>query len=162
MEQRGGYFDVAGTLRDMVPNHILQLLSLTTMEPPISFSADAVHDEQSKILHAVQPMTDQDVLHNSVRGQYGPGEMNGEHVPGYRSETGVPADSKTETFVALKLLIDNWRWAGVPFYLRTGKRLASRHTEVAIQFRRAPFILFPRYSGEQSESQSACDPYCAG
>jgi glucose-6-phosphate 1-dehydrogenase len=142
VEQRGGYFDVAGTLRDMVPNHILQLLSLTTMEPPISFSPDAVHDEQSKILHAVQAMSDQDVLTNSVRGQYGPGEMNGEHLPAYRSEQGVPPDSKTETFVALKLLIDNWRWAGVPFYLRTGKRLATRHTEVAIHFNRAPFILF--------------------
>jgi glucose-6-phosphate 1-dehydrogenase len=142
VEQRGGYFDQAGTLRDMVPNHILQLLSLTTMEPPISFSPDAVHDEQSKILHAVQQMTDEDVLHNSVRGQYGPGEVKGEHLPAYRSENGVPADSKTDTFVALKLLIDNWRWAGVPFYLRTGKRLATRHTEVAIQFRRAPFILF--------------------
>jgi glucose-6-phosphate 1-dehydrogenase len=142
VEQRGGYFDQAGTLRDMVPNHILQLLSLTTMEPPISFSPDAVHDEQSKILHAVQQMTDEDVLHNSVRGQYGPGDVKGEHLPAYRSENGVPPDSRTETFVALKLLIDNWRWAGVPFYLRTGKRLASRHTEVAIQFRRAPFILF--------------------
>jgi glucose-6-phosphate 1-dehydrogenase len=142
VEQRGGYFDAAGTLRDMVPNHILQLLSLTTMEPPISFSPDSVHDEQSKILHAVQAMTDQDVLTNSVRGQYGDGFLNGEHLPGYRAEAGVPPDSKTETFVALKLLIDNWRWAGVPFYLRTGKRLATRHTEVAIQFRRAPFILF--------------------
>ncbi len=142
VEQRGGYFDMAGTLRDMVPNHILQLLSLTTMEPPISFNADAVHDEQSKILHAVQQMKDEDVLHNAVRGQYGPGEINGQRVPGYRSENGVPPDSKTDTFVALKLLIDNWRWAGVPFYLRTGKRLACRHTEVAIQFRRAPFILF--------------------
>jgi glucose-6-phosphate 1-dehydrogenase len=142
VEQRGGYFDAAGTLRDMVPNHILQLLSLTTMEPPISFSPDSVHDEQSKILHAVQAMTDQDVLTNSVRGQYGEGFLNGERLPGYRAETGVPPDSKTETYVALKLLIDNWRWAGVPFYLRTGKRLATRHTEVAIQFRRAPFILF--------------------
>jgi glucose-6-phosphate 1-dehydrogenase len=142
VEQRGGYFDVAGTLRDMVPNHLLQLLSLTTMEPPISFSSDAVHDEQAKILHAVQSMTAEDVLHNTVRGQYGPGEIGGERLPGYRAETGVPADSKTETFVALKLMIDNWRWAGVPLYLRTGKRLATRHTEIAIQFRRAPFILF--------------------
>jgi glucose-6-phosphate 1-dehydrogenase len=141
VEQRGGYFDAAGTLRDMVPNHILQLLSLTTMEPPISFSPDSVHDEQSKILHAVQAMSDQDVLTNSVRGQYGEGFLNSERMPAYRAEPGVPPDSKTETFVALKLLIDNWRWAGVPFYLRTGKRLATRHTEVAIQFRRAPFIL---------------------
>jgi glucose-6-phosphate 1-dehydrogenase len=142
VEKRGGYFDMAGTMRDMVPNHLFQLLSLTTMEPPISFSSDAVHDEQSKILHAVQPLSAEDVLRYAVRGQYGAGEINGERVPGYRQETGVPADSKTETFVALRLLIDNWRWAGVPFYIRTGKRLAARHTEVAIQFKRAPLVLF--------------------
>ena len=142
VEKRGGYFDMAGTLRDMVPNHLFQLLSLTTMEPPISFSSDAVHDEQSKILHAVQPLSAEDVLRCAVRGQYGSGEINGGRVPGYRQETGVPPDSKTETFVALRLLIDNWRWAGVPFYIRTGKRLAARHTEVAIQFKRAPLVLF--------------------
>lgn len=142
VEKRGGYFDMAGTLRDMVPNHLLQLLSLTSMEPPISFSSDSVHDEQSKILHAIQPISPEDVLHHAVRGQYDEGEVNNERVPAYRSESGVPPDSKTETFVALKLLIDNWRWAGVPFYLRTGKRMAARHTEVAVQFKRAPFILF--------------------
>jgi glucose-6-phosphate 1-dehydrogenase len=142
VEKRGGYFDMAGTLRDMVPNHLFQLLSLTTMEPPISFNSDSVHDEQSKVLHAIQPLTPEDVLHNTVRGQYGEGEIQGERVPGYRAEVGVPADSKTDTFVALRLMIDNWRWAGVPFYLRTGKRLAGRHTEIAIQFKRAPFILF--------------------
>jgi glucose-6-phosphate 1-dehydrogenase len=142
VEQRGGYFDMAGTLRDMVPNHLLQLLSLTTMEPPISFSSDAVHDEQSKILHAIQPLNGEDVLHHAVRGQYGDGVVGGERLPAYRAEQGVPADSRTETFVALKLLIDNWRWAGVPFYIRTGKRLAARHTEIAIQFKRAPLVLF--------------------
>lgn len=142
VEKRGGYFDMAGTLRDMVPNHLFQLLSLTTMEPPISFNSDAVHDEQSKILHAVQPLSAEDVLRFAVRGQYGAGEINGERLPGYREEQGVPPDSKTETFVALKLMIDNWRWAGVPFYIRTGKRLGSRHTEVAIQFKRAPLVLF--------------------
>ena len=142
VEKRGGYFDMAGTLRDMVPNHLFQLLSLTSMEPPISFNSDAVHDEQSKILRAIQPLTAEDVLHCAVRGQYGDGEINGEHVPAYRQEPGVPPDSKTETFVALRLAIDNWRWAGVPFYLRTGKRLAARHTEIAIQFKRAPFVLF--------------------
>jgi len=142
VEKRGGYFDMAGTLRDMMPNHLFQLLSLTTMEAPISFSSNAVHDEQSKILHAIQPMSAEDVLHNAVRGQYGGGEINSEHVPAYRSEPGVPPDSKTDTFVALKLMIDNWRWAGVPIYLRTGKRMATRHTEVAIQFKRAPFMLF--------------------
>jgi len=142
VEKRGGYFDMAGTMRDMVPNHLFQLLSLTTMEPPISFSSDAVHDEQSKILHAVQSLSAEDVLRYAVRGQYGSGDITGERVPGYRQETGVPPDSKTETFVALRLLIDNWRWAGVPFYIRTGKRLAARHTEVAIQFKRAPLVLF--------------------
>ena len=142
VELRGGYFDMAGTLRDMVPNHLFQLLSLTTMEPPISFESNTVHDEQSKILHAIQPLDAEDVLHCAVRGQYGEGTISGERAPAYRMEAGVPPDSKTETFVALKVLIDNWRWAGVPFYLRTGKRLAVRHTEVAIQFKRAPLVLF--------------------
>jgi glucose-6-phosphate 1-dehydrogenase len=142
VEKRGGYFDMAGTLRDMLPNHLFQLVSLTTMEPPISFSPDAVHDEQSKILKAIQPFSAEDVLHNAVRGQYGDGAMKNERVPGYRLEEGVPPESKTETFAALKLMIDNWRWADVPFYLRTGKRLATRHTEIAIQFKRAPFVLF--------------------
>jgi glucose-6-phosphate 1-dehydrogenase len=142
VEMRGGYYDQAGALRDMVPNHIMQLISLTAMEPPISFQADAVRDEQAKILHAVQPLSSEDVLTRTVRGQYGEGEMEGQHVPAYRAEPGVPPDSRTETFVAIKLQVDNWRWAGVPFYLRTGKRMASRSTYVVIQFRRAPFVLF--------------------
>jgi glucose-6-phosphate 1-dehydrogenase len=142
VEQRGGYYDQAGALRDMVPNHIMQLISLTAMEPPVSFRADAVRDEQAKILHAIQPLSSEEVLSKTVRGQYGPGIVNAERVPGYREEPGVPPDSRTETFVAMKLLIDNWRWADVPFYLRTGKRLAGRSTTVVIQFRRAPFVLF--------------------
>jgi glucose-6-phosphate 1-dehydrogenase len=142
VEQRGGYYDQAGALRDMVPNHIMQLISLTTMEPPVSFRADAVRDEQAKILHAIQPLSSEEVLSKTVRGQYGPGTVSAERVPGYREEDGVPPDSRTETFVAMKLLIDNWRWADVPFYLRTGKRLAGRSTTVVIQFRRAPFVLF--------------------
>jgi glucose-6-phosphate 1-dehydrogenase len=142
VEKRGGYFDVAGTLRDMVPNHLFQLLSLTTMEPPISFSSEAVHDEQSKILHAIQPFADPDVLNCAVRGQYGSGIVNGNQVAAYRDEDGVPGESRTETFVALKLMVDNWRWAGVPIYLRTGKRLAARHSEIAIQFKCAPLVLF--------------------
>src|SRR5208282_5465434 len=113
------YFDHAGSLRDMVPNHIMQLISLTAMEPPISFDANAVRDEQAKILHAIQPISDEEVLSRSVRGQYGEGTIGGQHVPAYRSEPDVAPDSRTETFVAMKLLIDNWRWAGVPFYLRT-------------------------------------------
>ena len=142
VEKRGGYYDTAGALRDMVPNHIMQLISLTAMEPPISFEANAVRDEQAKILHAIQPFTSEEVLSKTVRGQYGEGTMDNERVPAYRAEEGVPPESRTETFVAMKLLIDNWRWAGVPFYLRTGKRLPSRNTHVVIQFRRAPFMLF--------------------
>src|SRR5439155_20298855 len=126
----------------MVPNHIMQLISLTSMEPPISFRADAVRDEQAKILHAIQPMSSEEVLTKTVRGQYGPGVINGERVPGYREEQDVPPESRTETFVAMKLLIDNWRWADVPFYLRTGKRLPGRSTHVMNQFRRAQVVLF--------------------
>ena len=142
VEGRGSYFDHAGSLRDMVPNHIMQLISLTAMEPPISFDANAVRDEQAKILHAIQPMSDEEVLTRTVRGQYGEGTIGGEHVPAYRAESDVPPDSRTETFVAMKLLIDNWRWADVPFYLRTGKRMPMRNTHIVIQFRRAPFVLF--------------------
>ncbi len=142
VERRGGYYDHAGALRDMVPNHILQLVSLTAMEPPISFGADAVRDEQAKVLHAIQPSTPEDVLTRAVRGQYDEGTIDDQPVPGYRHEPFVPADSHTETFVALKLMIDNWRWADVPFYIRTGKRMPKRVTEIAIQFRRAPFVLF--------------------
>ena len=142
VEGRGSYFDQAGTLRDMVPNHIMQLISLTAMEPPISFDANAVRDEQAKILHAIQPMSDEEVLSRTVRGQYGDGTEDGKRVPSYRSEADVPPDSRTETFVAMKLSIDNWRWADVPFYLRTGKRMPVRNTHIVIQFRRAPFVLF--------------------
>jgi len=142
VEKRGGYYDKAGALRDMVPNHIMQLISLTAMEPPISFDANAVRDEQAKILHAIQPMSDEEVLSRTVRGQYGDGTEDGKRVSAYRAEPDVPPDSRTETFVAMKLLIDNWRWADVPFYLRTGKRMPVRNTHIVIQFRRAPFVLF--------------------
>jgi len=142
VEQRGGYYDTSGALRDMVPNHLFQLVSLTGMEPPISFDANAVRDEQAKVLHAIQAFTPEDVLTKTVRGQYGTGTMDGKQVPAYRDESNVNPSSPTETFVAMKLLIDNWRWADVPFYLRTGKHLARRVTEIAIQFKRAPFHLF--------------------
>jgi glucose-6-phosphate 1-dehydrogenase len=144
VEQRGMYYDQAGTLRDMVPNHIFQLISLTAMEPPVSFDADVVRDEQTKILRALQPMTDEEVLTRTVRGQYGEGEVHGSKVQAYRSEPMVAPDSRTETFVAMKLHIDNWRWADVPFYLRTGKALPKRATQIVIQFKRAPFVLFRR------------------
>jgi glucose-6-phosphate 1-dehydrogenase len=142
VELRGGYYDTAGALRDMVPNHLFQLMTLTAMEPPISFDANAVRDEQTKILKAVQPMTHEEVLTKTVRGQYGEGVVREERVAAYRAEPRVPPESGTETYVAMKMLIDNWRWADVPFYLRTGKRLPRRVTEIAIQFKRAPFVLF--------------------
>jgi glucose-6-phosphate 1-dehydrogenase len=142
VEGRGGYYDLSGALRDMVPNHLFQLITLTAMEPPVSFEANAVRDEQAKILHAIQPFTPEDVLRRTVRGQYGQGQVNGGTQRSYREEPKVAAESTTETFVALKLYVDNWRWAGVPFYLRTGKMLPKRETEVTIQFKRAPFQLF--------------------
>lgn len=142
VEHRGAFYETAGALKDMVPNHLFQLLTLTAMEPPISFEADAVRDKQAEILHALQIPTPEEVLHNTVRGQYGEGTEEGQKVPAYRNEPNVAPDSNTETFVALKLKIDNWRWGDVPFYLRTGKRLAKRATEIAIQFRRTPFMLF--------------------
>lgn len=149
VERRGAYYDTAGALRDMVPNHLFQLLSLTTMEPPVSFEADAVRDEQTKVLRAVQIPTPEDVLSKMARGQYGEGTVAGEQVPAYRGESRVAPDSRTETFIAMKLMIDNWRWADVPFYLRTGKRMATRDTEIVIQFRRAPLVLFQNTAIEQ-------------
>ena len=142
VEHRGGFYETAGALRDMVPNHLFQLMTMTAMEPPISFDADEVRNKQAEVLHAIQPLSPEDVLKNMVRGQYGEGIIDGQHVVDYRNEPDVSPDSNTETFVALKLQIDNWRWAGVPFYLRTGKRLAQRATEIVIQFRRTPFVLF--------------------
>jgi glucose-6-phosphate 1-dehydrogenase len=142
VEHRGAFYETAGALRDMVPNHLFQLLTLTAMEPPISFDADAVRDKQAEILHAIQMPTPEEVLQNMVRGQYGAGTIDGEQVSAYRSEPNVSPTSSTETFVALKLKIDNWRWGDVPFYLRTGKSLCHRVTEIAIRFRRTPFTLF--------------------
>lgn len=142
VEMRGGYYDTAGALRDMIPNHIFQLITLTAMEPPVSFEADAVRDEQFKILHAIKPFAAEEIRRNAVRGQYAAGEIDGEFVSDYRRETGVAENSKTDTFAALKIEIDNWRWADVPFYIRTGKSLATRHSEIVIQFKRPPFVLF--------------------
>jgi glucose-6-phosphate 1-dehydrogenase len=142
VEHRGGFYETAGALRDMVPNHLFQLLTMTAMEPPISFDADEVRNKQAEVLHAIQPLGPEDVLTHAVRGQYGEGTADGQPAAGYRSEPDVASASNTETFVGLKLLIDNWRWAGVPFYLRTGKRLTKRATEIVIQFRRTPFVLF--------------------
>src|SRR6266705_3304318 len=142
VEHRGGFYETAGALRDMVPNHLFQLLTMTAMEPPISFDADEVRNKQAEVLHAIQPIGPEEVLTNMVRGQYSPGLIDGQRVAGYRGEPDVSPDSNTETFVALKLLIDNWRWAGVPFYLRTGKSLGVKRTEIAIKFKQAPFAMF--------------------
>jgi len=142
VETRGDYYDKSGALRDMVPNHIFQLISLVGMEPPISFDADSVRDEQAKVLRALQPMTPEEVLQRTVRGQYGERMVCNKKVAAYRREPKVAPDSRTETYVAMKLNIDNWRWTGVPFYLRVGKAMAKRFTEIAITFKRPPFTLF--------------------
>ena len=126
----------------MVQNHMLQLLSLVAMEPPPAFEANAVRDEKVKVLRAIRPMKREEVLQDTVRGQYGEGALNGKKVPAYRGEPKVSPTSNTETYAAMKLLVENWRWAGVPFYLRSGKRLKKRDTEIVIQFRRPPLLLF--------------------
>jgi glucose-6-phosphate 1-dehydrogenase len=152
---RGGYYEEAGALRDMVPNHLFQLLALIAMEPPISFEADAVRNEKGKIFRAIKPISPDEVLSIAVRGQYADGVMpDRTKVPGYRSEPKVPPDSTRETYVALKLMVDNWRWADVPFYLRTGKRLPKRYTEIAILFKRVPFVLFRQTPVEHLEPNS--------
>ena len=146
---RGDYYEGSGAVRDMVQNHLFQLLAMVAMEPPISFDADAVRDEKSKVLRSIQPLSEADVLNYAVRGQYGEGLVGSKKVPGYRSESRVNPNSTTETFAAMKLSIDNWRWANVPFYLRTGKRMAERVSEIAIQFKQVPSLLFRQTSIEQ-------------
>jgi glucose-6-phosphate 1-dehydrogenase len=142
VEGRGGYYEKAGVVRDMFQNHLLQLLCLTAMEPPVGFSADAVRDEKTKLLRGVRPVEFDEVGEAAVRGQYGPGIIDGTEVLGYREEPGVAKDSTTPTYAAMKLFIDTWRWEGVPFYLRSGKRLQKRVTEIAIQFKRPPMLMF--------------------
>jgi glucose-6-phosphate 1-dehydrogenase len=143
IEHRGGYYDRAGALRDMVQNHLMQLLCLVAMEPMVSFDADEIRNKKVDVLHAVRPIPHEAVHQCVVRGQYGKGWIEGKEVCGYREEGGLPPDSQTETFVALKLFVDNWRWQDVPFYLRTGKRLTRQVSEVAIQFRAVPHQSFP-------------------
>ncbi|SMF10679.1 glucose-6-phosphate dehydrogenase [Pseudobacteriovorax antillogorgiicola] len=142
VEGRWSYYDRAGALRDMVQNHLLQLLCLVAMEPPSSMDADAVRDEKLKVLKSLRTITSDEVNQKTVRGQYRPGAVNGKPVPGYIDEGGDGADSNTETFVALRAEIDNWRWAGVPFYLRTGKRMPVRYSEIVIQFKSVPHSIF--------------------
>jgi len=142
VEQRGGFYEESGALRDMVQNHMMQLLSLVAMEAPIAFNGRWVRDEKVKVLEAIRPFTAEDVWTLTTRGQYGPGTVAGEPAVGYREEEDVNPTSSTETYVALKMFVDAWRWADVPFYLRTGKRMKRRSTEIAIQFKRAPHLLF--------------------
>jgi glucose-6-phosphate 1-dehydrogenase len=142
VESRGGYYENAGVIRDMFQNHLLQLLCLTAMEPPVSFAADPVRDEKVKVLRAIRPIAPSEINPALVRGQYGPGAIDGKKIAGYRQENGVDPHSTTETYAALKLWIDNWRWQGVPFYLRSGKRLAKRVTEIAIHFKKPPLMFF--------------------
>jgi glucose-6-phosphate 1-dehydrogenase len=142
IEGRADYYDHAGALRDLVQNHMLQLLALTTMEPPSSFDADRVRDEKVKVLEAIVPPAVDEVSSMAVRAQYGPGAVGGKEVPGYHEEEGIPPDSRTETYAALRLHVSNWRWAGVPFYLRTGKRLTRRVTEIAVTLKPVPHVAF--------------------
>ena len=139
---RGAYYDTSGTIRDMVQNHMMQLLCLVAMEPPVDLSADGVRNEKVKVLQALPKWSAEDVARNVVRGQYVAGSIQGADVPGYLQEKGIPAGSTTDTYVAMRLTLDNWRWAGVPFYLRTGKRLPKRATEIAVRFRKPPTSLF--------------------
>jgi glucose-6-phosphate 1-dehydrogenase len=142
VESRGKFYDSTGALRDMVPNHLFQLLSLIAMEPPARFDAESLRSEKAKVLESVQRFTPYSARGQVVRAQYTDGAVDGKQVPAYRASPDVPADSRTETYVALKLMIDNWRWAGVPFYLRTGKALAKRRTDINIRFKQAPLTLF--------------------
>lgn len=142
VEKRGGYYDRSGALRDMVQNHLLQLVGLVAMEPPVTIGADAIRDEILKVFKSLSHITEENVTDHVIRGQYTASTIRGEKVKGYREEEGVPADSRTETFVAMKFFIDNWRWGGVPFYIRTGKHLPARATEVVIRFKQSPHHLF--------------------
>lgn len=142
VEGRAGYYDTSGAMRDMVQNHLLQLLTLTAMEPPTSLSADAIRDEKVKVLRSLRPLRGDDVFNHVVRAQYSAGLINGQPVPGYREAEGVSKDSVTETYVALQVNIDNWRWAGVPFFIRTAKRMPKGGTEIAITFKSVPRVLF--------------------
>jgi len=142
VEGRGGYYDNSGAIRDMVQNHLLQLLCLTAMEPPTDLSADAIRDEKVKVLRSLRSIAGEDVKKFVVRAQYGAGSINGKRVPAYRDEENIPPESATETYVAMQVSIDNWRWAGTPFFIRTGKRLPKAATEIAVHFKGVPPVLF--------------------
>ncbi len=144
VEHRGRFYEQTGVVRDIVQNHIMQLVALVAMEPPVGFEADLIRDEKVKVFRTIRPMDEEYVNAFTVRGQYGPGKVNGVEAPGYREEEGIAPDSNTPTFFAAKFYIDSWRWAGVPFYVRTGKRLPHRVTRISVQFRQPPLRLFGR------------------
>lgn len=143
VEDRGGYYEGSGALRDMIQNHLLQLLCMVAMEPPVSFEAEEIRNRKVDVLHGIKRYSREDVAKFAVRGQYGPGWLKGKQVPGYRQEPGVDPNSKTETYAAVKFFLDNWRWQGVPFYLRTGKRMQEKSSSITIQFRPVPHLTFP-------------------
>jgi glucose-6-phosphate 1-dehydrogenase len=151
---RGGYYEEAGALRDMVQNHLLQVLALAAMEPPVSLESECIRDEKVKLLKSIRLLLPSQVATHVVRGQYTAGEINGESRPAYRAEPKVHPDSEVETFVAMKLFIDNWRWSGVPFYLRTGKSLPLSASEVRVQFRPTPNVLFAAQCGPSLDANS--------
>lgn len=153
VEDRGGYYDSSGALRDMVQNHLLQMVGLTAMEPPSSLDADAIRNEILKVFQSLQPINEEDVPNQVIRGQYTGSLIRGECVTGYRYEKGVAVNSRTETYVAVKFFINNWRWGGVPFYIRTGKRLPTKVTEIVVHFKQTPHHLFQRESGKLSANQ---------
>src|SRR5689334_19027558 len=149
---RAGYYEESGALRDMVANHLLQLLTLTAMEPPVAFDADSVREEKVQVLRSIRRLKPEEVAQRTVRAQYGPGAIDGQDVKGYRNEEGVANNSVTETYVAIEFFVSNWRWAGVPFYVRTGKRLAESMTEIRVHFKRTPQALFARDNGDKIDS----------
>ena len=151
VESRGKFYEEAGIFRDIIQNHVLQLLCLVAMEPPVAFEPNAVRDEKVKVLRSIRPQTPEEILRDTVRGQYGPGAISGQPVPGYRSEKDVHPMSLRETYAAWKVQVENWRWAGVPFYLRAGKRMPKRVTEIAIQFRTPPIAFFRKAGMPQQE-----------
>jgi glucose-6-phosphate 1-dehydrogenase len=151
VENRAAFYEETGALRDMVANHMLQLLAMTAMEPPIAFEADAVREQKVQVFRSIRPIAANELTRRTVRGQYGPGEIDGRAVSGYRQEPGVKPNSSTETFAAIEFHVDNWRWAGVPFYVRTGKRISRPLTEVRVHLKRTPQALFARTPEEQIE-----------
>jgi glucose-6-phosphate 1-dehydrogenase len=153
IQKRGGYYDGSGALRDMIQNHLLQVAGLMAMEPPASMNSDAIRNETVKVLQSIRPYTPEQVMRSAIRGQYTASTIKGEAIRGYREEDGVNPESKTETYAALKFYIDNWRWGGVPFYIRTGKRLPTRVTEAVIHFRKTPHYLFSKKSNGEAHNQ---------